>query len=136
MTATSASGPADVPGAPQAHRRTVQTETTAIFINQLREKVGVIFGCMTYSTRVTLADGTQEKIGKIVNQRRDVEVLSYDLELGRIVPRRSSTGSTTAGPTASSSSPSPGRGATAGRDSPRPRTISSVHPAGGMRPAS
>ena len=65
-----------------------QTKTTAIFINQLREKVGVMFGCMSYSTRVTLADGTQEKIGKIVNQRRDVEVLSYDPETGRMVPRR------------------------------------------------
>jgi recombination protein RecA len=65
-----------------------QTKTTAIFINQLREKVGVMFGCMSYSTRVTLADGTQEKIGKIVNQRRDVEVLSYDPDTGRAVPRR------------------------------------------------
>jgi recombination protein RecA len=65
-----------------------QTKTTAIFINQLREKVGVMFGCMSYATRVTLADGTQEKIGKIVNQRQDVEVLSYDPESGRIVPRR------------------------------------------------
>jgi len=65
-----------------------QTKTTAIFINQLREKIGVMFGCMTYNTRVTLADGTQEKIGKIVNQRLDVEVLSYDPETGRVVPRR------------------------------------------------
>jgi recombination protein RecA len=65
-----------------------QTKTTAIFINQLREKVGVMFGCMAYTTRVTLADGTQEKIGKIVNQRMDVEVLSYDPESGRMVPRR------------------------------------------------
>jgi recombination protein RecA len=65
-----------------------QTKTTAIFINQLREKIGVMFGCMTYDTRVSLADGTQEKIGKIVNQRLDVEVLSYDPETGRIVPRR------------------------------------------------
>ena len=65
-----------------------QTKTTAIFINQLREKVGVMFGCMSYATRVTLADGTQEKIGKIVNQRQDVEVLSYDPESGRIIPRR------------------------------------------------
>ena len=31
--------------------------TTAIFINQLREKIGVMFGCGSYSTRVTLADG-------------------------------------------------------------------------------
>ena len=65
-----------------------QTKTTAIFINQLREKIGVLFGCMSYETRVTLADGTQEKIGKIVNQRLDVEVLSYDPDSGEIVPRR------------------------------------------------
>jgi recombination protein RecA len=65
-----------------------QTKTTAIFINQLREKVGVMFGCMQGTTRVTLADGTQEKISKIVNQRMDVEVLSYDAETDRMVPRK------------------------------------------------
>jgi len=65
-----------------------QTKTTAIFINQLREKVGVMFGCMSYGTRVTLADGTQEKIGKIVNQRMDVEVLSYDAATDSMVPRK------------------------------------------------
>jgi recombination protein RecA len=65
-----------------------QTKTTAVFINQLREKVGVMFGCMQYGTRVTLADGTQEKIGKIVNQRMDVEVLSYDAETDTMVPRK------------------------------------------------
>jgi recombination protein RecA len=64
------------------------SRTTAIFINQLREKVGVMFGCFSYSTRVTLADGTQQKIGTIVNQRRDVEVLSYDPDTDRVVPRR------------------------------------------------
>src|SRR2546422_3123850 len=62
--------------------------TTAIFINQLREKIGVMFGCFNYSTRVMLADGTQEKIGKIVNQKLPVEVLSYDPELGQIVPKK------------------------------------------------
>jgi recombination protein RecA len=65
-----------------------QTKTTMIFTNQLREKVGVMFGCMSYSTRVTLADGSQEKIGKIVNQRMDVKVLSYDPESGQMVPRQ------------------------------------------------
>ncbi|PMR58184.1 recombinase RecA [Verrucosispora sp. ts21] len=64
------------------------TGTTAIFINQLREKIGVMFGCMSYSTRVTLADGTQEKIGKIVNQRLDVEVLSYNPDTDRVEPKR------------------------------------------------
>jgi recombination protein RecA len=62
--------------------------TTAVFINQLREKIGIMFGCFNYSTRVTLADGTQEKIGKIVNQRMDVEVLSYDPVTNRVEPRR------------------------------------------------
>jgi recombination protein RecA len=62
--------------------------TTAIFINQLREKIGVMFGCFNYSTRVQLADGTTEKIGKIVNQKMDVEVLSYDPDTDRIVPRK------------------------------------------------
>jgi len=59
-----------------------------IFINQIREKIGVMFGCFHYSTRVVLADGRREKIGKIVNQRMPVEVLSYDPTTGRIEPRR------------------------------------------------
>ncbi len=62
--------------------------TTAIFINQLREKIGVMFGCMNYSTRVVLADGSTEKIGKIVNNKMDVEVLSYDPQTDRVVPRK------------------------------------------------
>jgi recombination protein RecA len=65
-----------------------QSKTTAIFINQLREKIGVMFGCMSYGTRVTLADGTQEKIGKIVNQKMDVDVMSYDPQADRVVPRK------------------------------------------------
>jgi recombination protein RecA len=63
------------------------TGTTAIFINQLREKIGVMFGCFHYSTRVTLADGSTEKIGKIVNQKLPVEVRTYDPETNEIVAR-------------------------------------------------
>jgi recombination protein RecA len=62
--------------------------TTAIFINQLREKIGVMFGCMNYGTRVTLADGSTEKIGKIVNNKMDIEVLSYDPVTDQVVPRK------------------------------------------------
>jgi recombination protein RecA len=62
--------------------------TTAIFINQLREKIGVMFGCFDYNTRVLLADGSTEKIGKIVNQKMDVEVLSYDPDTDQIGPRK------------------------------------------------
>jgi len=63
------------------------TNTTMIFINQLREKIGVMFGCFSYNTRVTLADGSTEKIGKIVNQKLPVEVRTYDVELNQIVNR-------------------------------------------------
>jgi recombination protein RecA len=65
-----------------------KSDTIAIFINQLREKIGVLYGCFEYSTKVALADGSTEKIGKIVNQRLPVEVLSYDPKLGAVVPKR------------------------------------------------
>jgi recombination protein RecA len=65
-----------------------RSHTTAVFINQLREKVGVMFGCLNWDTRVLLADGTTQPIGKIVNQKMDVEVLSYDPETDALVPRR------------------------------------------------
>ncbi len=64
------------------------TKTAVIFTNQLRDKIGVMFGCFHYDARVTLADGTTEKIGKIVNQKMPVEVLSYNEETGAIEPRR------------------------------------------------
>jgi recombination protein RecA len=62
--------------------------TTAIFINQLREKIGVMFGCFSYGTRVQLADGTTQKIGSIVDQKRPVEVMSYDPATDSIIPRK------------------------------------------------
>jgi recombination protein RecA len=65
-----------------------KSNTVAIFINQLREKIGVIYGCFQYNARVVLADGTTEKIGKIVNQKLPVEVLSYDAKTGAMVPKR------------------------------------------------
>jgi len=65
-----------------------RSRTICVFINQLREKIGIIYGCCSYDTRVTLADGSQEKIGEIVNQRMPVEVLSYDPDLGAVVPRK------------------------------------------------
>ncbi len=65
-----------------------KSNTVAVFINQLREKIGVIYGCFHYSSRVVLADGTTEKIGKIVNQKMPVEVLSYDAATQSIIPKR------------------------------------------------
>ncbi|HKC86337.1 MAG TPA: recombinase RecA, partial [Blastocatellia bacterium] len=65
-----------------------RSNTCLIFINQIREKIGVMFGCFHYNARVVLADGTTEKIGKIVNQRMLVEVLSFNPQTGAIEPRR------------------------------------------------
>jgi recombination protein RecA len=65
-----------------------KSNTVAIFINQLREKIGVLYGCFDYHSQVVLADGTTEKIGKIVNQKLPVEVLSFDAKSGSVVPKR------------------------------------------------
>jgi recombination protein RecA len=65
-----------------------RSNTCLIFINQIREKIGVMFGCFHYDARVVLADGTTEKIGEIVNQRMTVEVLSFNMQTGAIEPRR------------------------------------------------
>jgi len=65
-----------------------KSHTCVIFINQIREKIGVMFGCMAGDTRVTLADGTSERIDKIVNQRLPVMVLSYDPDAGSVVPKK------------------------------------------------
>src|SRR5205807_1385593 len=64
-----------------------RTQTLCVFTNQIREKVGVMFGCFHYNARVVLADGTTEKIGKIVNQKLPVDVLSMDPATGEISPR-------------------------------------------------
>jgi recombination protein RecA len=59
-----------------------------IFINQIREKIGVMFGCLHFDTRVVLADGSRIPIGRIVRQRLPVEVMSYDPRTGNVEPRR------------------------------------------------
>ena len=64
-----------------------KSNTCVIFINQIRMQIGVMFGCFHYGTRVMLADGTSEKIGKIVNQKLPVEVLSWNEKTGAIEPR-------------------------------------------------
>ncbi|MGH2979312.1 MAG: recombinase RecA, partial [Solirubrobacterales bacterium] len=65
-----------------------RANTVCLFTNQIREKIGVMFGCFHYDARVVLADGSTEKIGKIVNQRMPVDVMSMDPETGEISPKR------------------------------------------------
>lgn len=45
-------------------------------------------GCFTYSAPVLLADGTQMSIGKIVENKLDVEVMSYNTETNTLEPKR------------------------------------------------
>ncbi|MEW6581833.1 MAG: recombinase RecA [Actinomycetota bacterium] len=61
--------------------------TICIFTNQLREKIGVMFGCFHGESPVVLADGSRMPIGEIVEGRLPVEVLSFDPVTGRIEPR-------------------------------------------------
>jgi len=62
--------------------------TICVFTNQLREKIGVMFGCFHHDAPVMLADGTTMSIGRIVTERLDVEVMSLDPVTGRVEPRR------------------------------------------------
>lgn len=59
-----------------------------LFTNQIRQKIGVMFGCFHYNTQIVLADGTSEKIGKIVNNKLPVEVLSYNKNTGKVEPKK------------------------------------------------
>jgi len=66
----------------------LNTKTTTIFINQIRNKIGVVYGCFNYNARVRLANGTSEKIGKIVNQKLELDILTFNQATGSIEPQR------------------------------------------------
>ncbi len=65
-----------------------QSNTSVLFTNQIREKVGVMYGCFSYDTPVMLADGRTVQIGTIVENKLDVEVMSYNTLTQRFEPRR------------------------------------------------
>lgn len=67
-----------------AVRSDFDRKTTEIWINQERVKIGV---CFDARTLVTLGDGSQEEIGKIVNGKLPVDVLTKSSD-GSLVPRR------------------------------------------------
>lgn len=57
---------------------------TLILINQVREKIG----CFHYNSKVLLEDGTTESIGKIVNNKLPLTVMSYNERTGELEPKR------------------------------------------------
>ncbi len=61
-----------------------KSNTCAIFINQIREKVGVMFGCLDYETPVIGADGRRRPIGRLVNRRESPPILTFDRQSGEV----------------------------------------------------
>jgi len=55
-----------------------ETGTAIIFINQIREKIGIMFGCVHGDTLVNFVDGTSVPISRVVNDRIQGNVWAYD----------------------------------------------------------
>src|SRR3989344_5541421 len=64
-----------------------KTNTTVLFINQIRHKIGVMFGCLNYKSTVNLVGGKNEWIGRLVNQKKQAMIYSYNWKKGIIEPR-------------------------------------------------
>lgn len=57
-----------------------RSKAVLIFINQLRSKIGVVFGCFSGDNVVSLADGSKACISRLVaDERPGLEVFSYDV---------------------------------------------------------
>ena len=65
-----------------------RTGTTIIFTNQIRMKIGVLYGCVSKDTPILLADGSTKPIGEIVAGRLPLSVMSMDSISGQIEPRQ------------------------------------------------
>jgi recombination protein RecA len=63
-----------------------KTQCVCIFTNQIREKIGVMFGCFPYQTSVMLRGGGTELIGTMVNGQKPAEVISWDHVTNTFVP--------------------------------------------------
>jgi recombination protein RecA len=66
----------------------IDNRVMLVFSNHITYKVGVLYGCLSYKSNVNLSDGTTEWIGKIVNKKLPVEVLSYNKETKKIEPKK------------------------------------------------
>lgn len=62
--------------------------TAVIFTNQIRHKIGIMFGCLHGDTLVNFVDGRAIPIGQVVAERIDGEVWSYNAESRTFEPRR------------------------------------------------
>lgn len=62
----------------------VSQDVTVYLVNQIRDKIGVLYGCFSGRSKVLLADGSWMKIAKIVNQKLPVKVMSINTETGEV----------------------------------------------------
>jgi recombination protein RecA len=63
-----------------------KTKCVCIFTNQIREKIGVMFGCFPYQTAVMMRGGRSEMIGTLVDGRKPAEVISWDPKTKAFTP--------------------------------------------------
>jgi len=61
---------------------------TVWFTNQIRMKIGVMFGCFHGDNIVLFADGRRLPIRDVVEQRIAGEVLSFDQATNKLIPRK------------------------------------------------
>ena len=64
-----------------------KTNTTLLFINQIRHKIGVMFGCLNYKSAININGQKNEWIGRVVNQKKNLNVLSFDWKKNKVVPK-------------------------------------------------
>ena len=62
-----------------------QKQATVVFINQVREKVGVIFGCLHGDTLINFVDGRSIPIKDVVKHKMQGEVWSYSEDIGQFI---------------------------------------------------
>ena len=55
-----------------------------VFVSQLREKIGIMFGCFHYDTIVNFADGRSIPIGKVVDEKITGDVYTLNEKTGSI----------------------------------------------------
>jgi len=55
-----------------------KTKCVCIFTNQIREKIGVMFGCFPYQTGVMMGTGRTKMIGTLVNGQKAAKVISWN----------------------------------------------------------
>ena len=65
-----------------------ESGVTLIFINQIRHKIGVMYGCFHEDTPVIFVDGSQHSIREVVEQKLEGPLLSFNEEAGLFEPRK------------------------------------------------